>query len=92
MSGELPFLEFSEFIAGGINAGEYVDFDERADIRCELNGKKITLSVFAGSREEDNGGENGEGRFEDQFILDLAEAADIAMDDTDEYALLVDDI
>lgn len=30
MSGELPFLEFTEFIAGGINAGEYVDFDDRA--------------------------------------------------------------
>ncbi|KAM6510061.1 hypothetical protein FALCPG4_017690 [Fusarium falciforme] len=73
MSGELPFLEFSEFIAGGTNAGEYVDFDDRADIR-------------------ENGGENEERRFEDQFILDLAEAADIAMDDMDEYALFVDDI
>lgn len=92
MSGELPFLEFSEFIAGGINAGEYVDFDDRADIRFELNGKKITLSVFASSLEGENGGRNEEGRFEDQFILDLAEAADIAMDDMDEYALLVDDI
>jgi hypothetical protein len=30
MSGELPFLEFTEFIAGGINTGEYVDFDDRA--------------------------------------------------------------
>lgn len=65
MSGELLLLEFSEFIAGGINAGEYVDFSERADIRFELNGKKITLSVFASSLEEDSGGENGEGRFED---------------------------
>ncbi|KAJ4211251.1 hypothetical protein NW759_012731 [Fusarium solani] len=73
MSGELPFLEFTEFIAGGINAGEYVDFDDRA------------------ISEEDNGGENEGGRFEDQFILDLAEAADIAMDDMDEYALLVDE-
>ncbi|KAI8653929.1 hypothetical protein NCS56_01348300 [Fusarium sp. Ph1] len=83
MNGELPFLEFSEFIAGGINAGEYVDFDDRADIRFELNGKKITLSVFASSLEGENRGENEEGHFEDQFILGLAEAADIAMDDMD---------
>lgn len=81
MSGEVPFLEFTEFINRGINAGEYVDFDDRADIRFELNGKRITLSVFASSLQEDNEGENEEGRFEDQFILDLAEAADIAMDD-----------
>ncbi|UPK95780.1 hypothetical protein LCI18_006715 [Fusarium solani-melongenae] len=81
MSGELPFLEFSEFITGGISAGEYADFDDRADIRFELNGKRITLSVFATSLEGENRGRNEGGRFEDQFIFDLAEAADIVMDD-----------
>ncbi|RSL94799.1 hypothetical protein CDV31_014163 [Fusarium ambrosium] len=92
MSGELPFVEFTEFITGGINAGEYVDFDDRADIKFELNGKRIILSVFANSLDKDSGGENEEGRFEDQFILDLAEAADVAMDGMEECEPLIDDI
>lgn len=89
MSGELPFLEFSEFVARAISAGESAESADKADIDFEYNGKRIVLSLFASSLE---GGQNEDERLEDQLIRDLGEAADVLLDDGDEYAAIVDEI
>ncbi|KAM0425954.1 hypothetical protein ACHAPT_008893 [Fusarium lateritium] len=91
MNDGLPCLEFSEFIVGGIIAGEYAESDQKVDISFEYNGKQIILSVFASPRQE-TGDEDGEERLEDQMIRDLGEAADIGMDDPEAFEAVVDNI